>query len=891
MDSFIDTVVKNLLQNHTSFEGIKLVVPGNRPKSFILQKFVQQGFQGILPSIISIEELFTDISGLRLISGVPLLFELYQSYSRIEDSKSLDDFIKWAPTLLKDFDDIESSMTDNEALFQRLIAEENIKKWSEEMEIGLNDVMQNHIGFWRMAQRLLLLCKKDFIDKGIAFRGLLTRKAAEKTASFLEKNPFYFYFVGFNALTRAEEELLLQFKNAKKASVLWDADTYYMNNPTQEAGLFLRKQLKENPHDFKWLQTNFEKEKEFTFVSVTKQVNQAKYIGNLLSSFDEKKRQQTAIVLGDEQLLPAVLNALPKDVKKINISMGLPLKSIPISSFFKSVFQLYVNQEKWGRQQDFYFKDVINIIENPSLKKYFQPQGQLLLNKIINENIVFVNHEQIAETIPSLTSLFLPNSSPREFLSHLTNWISLFYEQNKMMDMESEYLFRLRSVFVQLKDAIDKQKNITSFSLLFKIYQQILHTEKVNFLGEPLVGLQLLGVLETRLLDFKHIILSGVNEGVFPLGRKENTFMPYEVRKGAGLNTFLENDAIYAYHFYRLIQRCESAHFIYNTDTEGLGKGEMSRFLLQLEMESPHNIKKLVANPFNESSETPLLQIQKTPTVLKALDFWAQKISPSSLASYLRNPLDFYQKYILKIRDERQVEEIAGNQTIGTIVHDTLEDLYSPFLNKILTKEDFKLIINRQEEVLNKYFNLHLLRGNKPSGKNLIIVHVAKSMVNHVLNKDAITAQKNELIIKSLEQDFFTKYTLSNGKEIGFFGKIDRIDSVNGQVRVIDYKTGKFEDTYIKISEKKISSFATNKNDEKSIQLLIYALMYLDQHPSASVSAGIYPLRYPNKEVGLFSILGEETLTKETLLPLMESLEELIINILSPNSVFEEVEA
>ncbi|MRJ10265.1 PD-(D/E)XK nuclease family protein [Ornithobacterium rhinotracheale] len=891
MRTFLQQVVEDLMAQNLKFSKTVLVVPGNRPKAFLRKTFVESGFSGILPEILSVEELLKQISGLQLVSGLELLFTAFSVYQRQAEARSIEEFLKWAPTLLKDFDDIDASLANPKEVFDFMVSDERIKAWGEELEIGSREVIDQNLGFWVMAKVLYRDLKEELLQNGVAYRGFMASIAAEQMKDFLAKDRRNYHFIGFNAFTKAEQKIVETLVEENRAKCYWDTDAYYMQDTKQEAGNFLRAYKASGKFGaFNWEKDYFKDDKKIEIVAAAKQIGIAKFVGEKLKNLTPEERQETAIVLADEQLLPAILNALPEEVKKINITMGLPLQSVPLSSFFQALLEAYANQEKFNSFGKFYYKDVLKIIENPNFQAYFLDSAKNIKKDILENNKIFISREELlAQTEKLFVPLFEGFTQPLDFAKGMVDWIEYFCASVKSSDIEQEYFFRFKNIFQQLVQLFEKYGIITNFKIFKQLYQQILRTETLSFLGEPLVGLQLLGVLETRLLDFKHIIFTSVNEGVFPLGRQENTAIPFEYRQRFGLNTFLENDAIYAYHFYRLIQRCESATFLYNTDSDGMGKGEPSRFLLQLELESPHAIQQKLARVENEPEKAEPLVVEKTPAVMQALNQWKNKISPSSLGAYLYDNLGFYERYVLKIKEEREVEETANFQTLGTAVHDTLESLYTPFLGKALTQENFKTMREKLERTLKQKFNEILLKDQQLQGKNIIIYNVAKEMVENVLRKDELTAKNNRLIIMELERDFSASMTLNSGREINFFGKIDRVESLNGMIRVIDYKTGGLQDNELKFSERTWLNFAKDHNSTKAIQLLIYCYMYLTEHPNQRVAAGIYPLRFFTKEIQLLNIVGNEEFNSENIKEGLLAIENLIEEIFDETKVFGEI--
>lgn len=891
MQTFLQQVVEDLMQRNLKFSQTTLVVPGNRPKAFLRKTFVEKGFSGILPQIISIEELLKQITGLQVVSGLELLFMAYSVYQRQPEAKPFEEFLKWAPTLLKDFDDIDSSQVVPDSVFEFLVSDERIKAWGKELEIGSRSLIEQNLGFWVVAKILYHDLKEELLQNGVAYRGLLASIAAKQVSSFLSKNHQKFNFIGFNAFTRAEQNIVEALVEAERAHCYWDTDAYYMQDAKQEAGNFLRQYKDiEKFQPFNWENDNFKNPKKIEIVGTSKQIGMAKYVGEKLSKLSPEQRKETAIVLADEKLLPAVLNALPEEVQKINITMGLPLQSVPMSTFFQALLDAYANQEKFGLSDKFYYKDILKIIENPNFQAYFLQNTQSIKKEILDKNKLFISTEELLSQIENLFSpLFKGFKYPLEFAQGMIDWIEDFCTAMQPSEIELEYLFRFKNIFQQLVQLFGKYGIITNFKIFKQLYQQILHNETLSFLGEPLVGLQLLGVLETRLLDFKHIILTSVNEGVFPLGRQENTAIPFELRRKFKLNTFLENDAIYAYHFYRLIQRCESVTLLYDTDSDGMGKGEPSRFLLQLELESPHEVVNQLARVENIAKKAEPFVVEKTQAVMQALDHWKNKISPSSLGAYLYDELGFYERYVLKIKEEREVEETASFQTLGTVVHDTLEHLYTPYLGKVLKTQNFIEMRAKLENTLTQKFNEILLKNQELQGKNIIIYNVAKEMVGNVLRKDEKTALNHRLVIKELEKNFSASLKLSSGRQVIFAGKIDRVESLDGMIRVIDYKTGGLQDNELKFSEKTWANFAKDKNSNKAIQLLIYCFMYLSEHPEQQVAAGIYPLRFFTKEIKLLNIMGEIEFNLENIKEGLGAIENLIEEIFDESKVFGEI--
>lgn len=895
MAKFIEQVVDHLLTIQTDFRKITLVLPGNRPQLFLKKSFREKCQNSILPEMISIDDWVRNISDLQSISQIQLWFESYKAYKQsTENPESFDEFLKWIPTLIKDFDDIQTSLVDSDEIFEYLVSAERIKKWGHEnLDVGSNQIMSKHLHFWKMAHALFLNLNSNLLTKNQAYRGLIYKEAVNKVDDFLNLNDHHFVFVGLNALSQAEKKLIETLQKNNRATLLWDADAYYINDFNQEAGHFLRKHKAENSGDFLWVQKEFEKPKNIQVVEVGKRVGQAKYLNQILENIPKQKLTETAVVLAEETLLPAVLSSLPSHIDHVNITMGFPLDKSTMAYFFKSVFELHMNSEKMGQGNSFYYKNVLDVISNPIFKEENSKNSTLNL-KIRKENRIFNSIEflqtELKESI--YKDLFSKFKTPKQFVEMLNEWIEQMMQEAKVQinDLDKEYLYRFSLLFHQLLDELTDFDEIQNFKTLYILYNRLLQNESISFVGEPLAGLQIVGLLETRLLDFENVIITSVNEGVIPPGRVENSFIPFDIRREMGLNTYSENDAIFAYHFYRLLQRAQNIQLLYNAETDSLSSGERSRFIAQMEIESPHPIKHIVAAPKFQAVQSKLLEIPKTPSVMDRLAKWSNSISASSINNYVRNPLEFYQNYVLRIKEFEDAEEHVGARVLGNIVHKSLEKLYEPYLKKILIEQDFLQIESEVQPILKSAFETEYGQGDYRKGKNHLIYKIAETYLHNVIDSDRKLASKNELVILGIEQKLTTPFTLSNGQNVNLIGFIDRIDSLNGQTRIIDYKTGSVKENTLKLNSEKFSEIFDKEGFDKPIQLLFYASLYFGNGGKQPVSFGIYPLKNPQKGIYNFSVDKEIYFEPEIFDQAKVGLSNLIEEILNPSIPFVEKE-
>lgn len=891
MAKFIDNVVSELIDSQADLLQTTIILPGNRPMLFFRQAFQKKLKNSILPKFLSIDDFVTEISGLQHISQIQLWFAAYNSYKKVvEMPDEFENFIKWIPTLLKDFDDINSSLVNPKEIFDYLISAERIKKWGHEnLEIGSNQLMSKHLNFWKMAGDLFHRLNEDLLNQNKAYRGLIYQKAVEKLPEFLSKSDETFVFAGLNALSNAERKIIFELNKVQQAKLFWDSDIYYMNDENQEAGHFLRN-YKKSFSQWNWEANEFSKPKKIQTVEIGKRVGQAKYLHKILSEIPQDKISETAVVLADETLLPAVLTAIPQHISKVNITMGFPLDKSSMAYFFRSVFELQMNREKLGNGKTFYYKNVLDVISNTIFHEKNFDAGKLN-RKMRKENRIFNTSEFIKGELDGsiYENLFEIHSNPNSFVTHLMNWIEDLMQNKEIEinDLDKEYVYRFSLLMNQLADELKDFNSIQNFKTLYVLYNRLLQNETISFVGEPLEGLQLVGLLETRLLDFENVIMTSVNDGVIPPGRTENSFIPFDIRREMGMNTFTENDAVFAYHFYRLLQRAENVNLLYNIEADGLDSGEKSRFIAQLEYESKHKIENKIAVPeFTAQLHQPL-EIMKTPAVMEALERWMYKgISASSLSSYLRNPIDFYQQQILGVREFEDAEETVGARILGNIVHNSLEELYKPLLGKILIDKDFDSILENSESALKNSFENEYGKGDYQRGKNHLVYQIAHSFIQNVIKADQNLAKTNEFVIHELESLLETNFSLNNGKVVKLKGFIDRIDELNKVKRIIDFKTGNVTEATLNVNSGKLENVFSDAKFSKPLQLIFYAHLYFGNRKDSNVQFGIYPLKNPKKGLIPLKLDGETIFDDQILIQTKEHLSNLIEEILNPEISF-----
>mgnify|MGYP003917889459 FL=1 len=894
MQTFISETLDDILKSNSTFDNCVFIVPSQRAGVFIKNSFKNKISQGFLPEIFTIERFTEKISEIKKGDTIQLLFHFYKIYCELEENPdSFDIFSSWAFVVLQDFNEVDQYLVDSNDLFLYLRDIQRMKKWSVKGEFKETELIKDHFFFMERLGKYYTKFYKFLVENKTGYQGLVYREATKKVSSFLnEHSQKKFFFIGFNALNKSEEYLFQEFLLTNRTEIYWDIDlAFFESNHT--AGSFIRKYKNEwkyyENNDIKLIGDNFSKSKNIEVIGVPKNIAQLKYAGEILQSFESY--ENAALVLGDESLLSVALNSIPKKVNAINITMGYPLQNVPTSHFVTSIFQLFATQDKLQKtaSNEFYYKDVLGFFKNPLVYQLVNNYNQhIILNiqeAISKENRSFLSYETIQSYLSSLDesissillSVFKPFQNVEDFINRILDIIE--HIRDDISTLEKEYLFRFYTAFVQLKTLNNSHGYFQSIKTLFQFYKKIVVAEKLSFQGEPLKGLQLMGMLETRVLDFENVVITSVNENVIPSNSTQNSFIPFDIKLQFGLPTYKEKDAIFSYHFFRLIQRAKNIYLLYNTENDSFGNGEKSRFISQLELIRSDVNSKFVGQKVITEKRV-LKEIQKDTLIIEKLTSLAQKgISPSVITNYLYNPIAFYKQKVLGINELDTVEETVAANTLGTVVHDTLEELYFPFINQYLTIENVDSMLRKSKELVQKYFKKHFRNGEIDRGKNRLIFEVANRHVERFLALEKnVLKENNQLKILATEQKLETTIVIPRlDFPVKIKGIVDRIDELNGVIRIIDYKTG-----MVNSSDLKITDFSTIQDYKysKAIQVLLYSLLYIKNTKSnifPSIEAGIYSFK--NLKSGLLKVNFSSNYRNPDYMITSEKLEESIIEI------------
>lgn len=884
MTPFLQYLAQYIFEHHENdTRNLCIVLPNKRGALYLKQHLAKAFNKTIwLPTIISAEELVAQLSGLEQADSIDLICELYETYSLVlgEKAEPFESFAKWGNLMLQDFNEADRYLVDTKSLYQNLKEIKEIENWSLNAD-KLTETQEDYCNFMFQMGTIYQEFSKRLLQKKYAYQGLMYRKAVDayKDSSYVQQFS-HILIAGFNALNKAETIIFSDLVKERKASIIWDADEYYVNNDSYEAGLFLRKNFSNQWLNSKQHIGNYFKDipKHIDIVAVPKQIGQAQIVSHQLHQWikEGKSLNKTAVVLADESLLFPILNQLPSEVEHVNITMEYPLRLSPIYDLIDNLISLHLSRQKAGASSSYYFADVFKILQNTLFKQYYQsfhPNQaiQTIIQKIIDKNYVWMNEKVLSELFEEdyrfISHLFVNWKDSKMGIESVSSIIGTFNtgeeEVLRVSPSEKEYLHVFTKYFNRLQLLIQTHQYLNSIQTLRSLYKQIIGAASVPFIGEPLRGLQIMGVLETRTLDFENIILLGVNEGVLPSGKSMNSFIPNDLKRFHGMPLYGDKDAIYAYHFYRLMQRATNIVLTYNTEHSVLGSGEKSRFITQLQFElKKYNSANVITERMLSGGNLPAskrneITIEKNPKNLEPIILKLTKddqysgLSPSALNSYKDCSLRFFFRYGAGIKETEDVEESAEANTQGTILHESLERLYLPFVGKVLSADNVKDCMQQMEEVVNQQFQNYFTQSESRFGKNFLQRKVLYEYVNKLLKSDLKLINQapktNELLsLIALEKELssFVEISINNvTTKVYIKGSVDRIDKLGNTFRVIDYKSSIHQSDKFKFAG--FEELFANSSYNKMLQLFIYAWLVVKNnlaHPE-EISPCIIPFK------------------------------------------------
>ena len=875
-----------------------LVFPNKRARLY-LSKYIGEITEKPVwaPQYLTISELMEKVSGYLYADRLILLFELYKVYSMITGSQeSFDAFYPYSETLLADFDEIDKYAINANDLFHNLaglksldgrfsyLTEEQValirRFWNTFDPENVSTDQKTFLSLWDLLPDVYSEFRNRLHEQHLAYEGMAYRKAVENiTGSSENKSLEYnqYLFIGFNALNACEEKLFRHLKNLGRAEFFWDYDNWYVTDEIHEAGHFIRKNLKNFPQTNSINHDNFLNSKKIFFVPVSSNTGQAgalPFVFKTLGITLRKEEEHTALVMADENLLIPVLYSIPGDIIEVNVTMGYPLSGSAVFNLVDSLFELIRNSRQ-GKQGNtrWYFKDVLAILGNPLLKPFYQEGVEKTRLKVIEQNLVFL---QIADIFEDQRKdlVFMEFPDTTNACQYLLDIITMILrdmavnqeDKSSSERLQLEMLFQVYTFLVRLQDLLTSQGMIPGKEILFRLIRKMLRTMHLPFSGEPLAGLQVLGLLETRTLDFDNVILLSANEGIIPREADTPSFIPHSLRAGFGLPTREYHDSISAYYFYRLIQRAKNVVLVYDSSSGGVRTGERSRFLHQLYYEMPQPPVEITPPSSISLVRVEPIVVYKTGNVAELLSRYTERngklLSPSAINEFLNCSLKFYFHHLLGLPQPDEVTEEIDARMFGNLMHQTMKNLYMGFGNLLITREKLEALLkdgNLIDHALDRAFD-EILFGNrvkneyrKAEGYNLIIRQVLRTYIYQLIRAEL---KSIPFTIESLEEKYVASISVTvEGipTELRVGGIIDRIDVREGNTVILDYKTGSVKNTFASIDA--LFDAGGKLRNDAVFQVLLYAHVYDSLHPGGVIVPGLYFIRDSHSGDFSYSIL------------------------------------
>ena len=893
MEYFLEKIAQSLQSEFgNTLNQHCLVFPNRRAGLYFLKYLAAKIKKPVwTPSIFTINELFRSNSSLQTAGNEILLFELYKVYRKLKKSpESFDDFYFWGDMLLNDFDDVDKYLVDASLLFSNVQDIKNIDQQFGGLTQGQVEIIKRFwinfnpdkptneksgfISIWSVLNDLYSGFRSSLKEQNLAYEGMIFRELVENSEMDYTSGTRWemVHFIGFNALNECEKVIMTRFKKAGKARFYWDYDNSYIKEgKLNSAGFFLRDNLKIFGND---MPSGWSYDTMISagapiirrrVIDTSSDVAQVKLISQLIEELPDLtagNAHHTAVVLADENLLMPVLTSLPENIGDINITMGHPLKQTLVYTLVKHLMDLQRTATSTDGVVRFSYKDVISILKHTLMSGLMGESDNEIINEVTKTNLIWVPSDRFARS-EHLVRVFKKPLTPAllsDYFKDILSLIALNDEKTRdgsdnnpvQRNVRNEFIYRVVLSINRLETIVNSPDVSFTPDTYIRILDRMLRIQSVPFSGEPLSGVQIMGILETRALDFKNLIILSMNEGVLPAVSTGSSFIPFSLREAFGLPSVNHQESIYAYHFYRLLQRAENVTFTYNSNSEGLRSGEMSRFLIQMKYETAMKPDFLDLN-FEikthgalgeriERREEHILQLNS-----QFLDKSKGRIlSPSAINTWLNCRMKFYYRYINRLKEPEKVTTDIDPAMLGNILHEIMKSLYQDYIGQVINKDmldsiirDRQLLARVTNEAINEKFNNG--KDSLISGNELIVRDVLMAYLIRTLYTDKTLAP---LTILNLEDPFsFIMSTLSNGSQIEILtgGKIDRIDVVSGVTRIVDYKTSTVADMINSIGD--LFADDRKKDPDGWLQTLLYCEAYLANKPGSVVRPSVYKIK------------------------------------------------
>lgn len=907
--AFIKEVTAKLIAEQADFSNSMVLLPTRRAV-FMFREELQNQLKntGFLPRILAIEDFAEQITGFRTLKGEELIPEAYPVYKSVFTNRAADfsSYLNSIHMLLADLNDIDSYLLEVGQLFAYLRDERALKLWNPSGE-ELTDFQKNYLDFWQKMEPFYKALTEKFNQLKGGYRGYVYKMATLDTVAKIN-NRFpeitRIDWVGFNNFNACEHEIFKQLQNDFTTCMHVSIDDYYYKNPGHEAGRFVRELVNKYAKKIKlYNAAGFGlPDKEITVHAAPGEYAMAKLAGSLIQEADSN--QKTALILADEGLLMPVLSSLPPSVKEVNVTMGIPVNKSRYYGFLQLLFKIRVLARRDFKKR-IHVVSLIEFLKHPGADLLPVENTSAVTVNLLNSQKAYLSAEELKTMVSCKVTLELLDvseagrDSQLQFLNLILEQFIEFRRKRKREGGESTDLFMLDGVLDVLSSAAHFMKKydvVKTPEEFEKFWRLIAPGLTVPLKGDKSDFLQVMGILESRVLDFDRIIVTSVNEGVIPGGRKGVSLIPHQIKAKFGLPDYAAGDAVFAYHFYRMLQYPSKIDLVYDSSSSEMSHSEPSRFIRQLEIDWNHkaggNFKHIVHNFPRQKVLNTLPEIEKTPVIIRQIEDYLSRVgyglSASALNTYLNSPLDFYLKYIVGIREPDELEEHIEDSTFGTVVHEVLEALFFQYDSEslLLTSEDIERLLPRVKEALNEKFSLHY-KGGFQTGSNFLMHKVAYEMIRRFLKVQSTEIKQGESFYV-LSQETKETYDLKvNGVNCCVNGKADRIDRFDGFVRVVDYKTGKVEPKNLNIKSIEVLFDKKHAADKsKARQVLFYAWVVSKRLKGVDFTSGIYSMK--NLKAGFIPLRIDlsTTISQEHLEAFEFHLKQVLEEMLNPEIPF-----
>ncbi len=966
MPTFLQLTAKDLFERYgNNLSDVAVIFPNNRARLFFSEALYRVAGKPVWsPSYLTISDLFAQHSSLQTadtLELVQLLYETHQAISQKEET--FDAFYLWGEILLSDFDDVDKNLANAVQLFQNIKDQgtytDTLEHLSDEQVQAIRQFFKNFdpdrktelkrrfLENWNILQTVYQTYKETLMEKGLAYEGMLHRQVAESAKSdgvVAFAHPSY-VFVGFNVLNACEKTLFNALNKTGKALFYWDYDASYLHHPRHEAGRFMQENLAQFPNALPThLFDVFRQPKDIRFVAASTENAGARFIPAWLRQIQTQpafKPEETTVVLCNEGLLLPVLHSVPDDIRELNVTMGFPLQQTPVCTLVNQLAALHTEGFIPGETPRFNHRYVLPVLQHPLLRMTDSRVEELEQQLQISNN--FRPTVELLSQTPLTQVLFSPATNPVELTRCLLSVYEMLGATLNEEDSDSydpllaEALFRCHNLTTRLSDILSTRMNELSLITFRKLLQQILSRASIPFSGEPVRGLQIMGLLETRNLDFKNVLMLSVNEGMLPKGSNDVSFIPYNLRKAFGLTTMEHKDSIFAYYFFRLLQRAESITLVYNTSSEGLNRGEMSRFMLQLELESGHPIQHVNLTSGIELASPRSIRVEKTPEIQEMLlqkynanvSQTAGELSPTALNCLLDCSLRFYFKYLAQLKPPKEITDEVDGAMLGNFFHHAAEYIYTSILLRktgqpyqqaqvlkaiqthFLEQNSFKSTEARTiqtqdlepwikgtqsvEAVVDLFFKLDFFKLNAEAatpaynGEQLVRRNLVVHFLKTLLKRDA---QRAPFELLGMEVAVSGSVVLNQQLSVTLGGNIDRLDKKEGILRILDYKTGGKPKSPAQL----VDLFQPSEDRASHLfQICLYAYILQKRHPELPVLPELLYINRAakddyNADITFGNIKNPETLDdfRDAEKAFEDGLKGLLNKLFEPNVPFEQ---